>query len=271
MVANQSTFQRDKKRIQKKPALEKKSVTVSIPVRNCVPYVEQAINSATNQDYENLSVIVIDGDSSDGTKELLNSLNRKKLSVIYETNAGSPCEAIKRCLTLPVSDIVIPLMADDYLADNTVVTRFVDAFSKNHADFVYGNVDYISRDNENRVRRRFKCKNFTMSDIRQGLHPCWPSVAFSGNLLQKLQFNEFKFNLACDFDFYLKIFSDESLNTAFLDYRTTFHRLGGASSKNLGAMLRANKEADEAWHLNNIQKPFLYFYRKFISKTGQYL
>ncbi len=62
-------------------------VSVIIPNYNYANYVCEAIDSALNQTYENIEVIVVDDGSTDGSREVLESYG-DKITTIFNDNAG---------------------------------------------------------------------------------------------------------------------------------------------------------------------------------------
>ena len=49
-------------------------VTIIVTVHNAENYIEQCIQSAMHQTYENIEIICVDGGSSDSTPDILKSL-----------------------------------------------------------------------------------------------------------------------------------------------------------------------------------------------------
>lgn len=67
--------------------MKKPLVSVIIPNYNYAKYVGEAIDSALNQTYENLEIIVVDDGSKDNSREILESYG-DKIKVIFQENAG---------------------------------------------------------------------------------------------------------------------------------------------------------------------------------------
>jgi glycosyltransferase len=246
-------------------------VCVSIPVRNGEDFVEEAINSVLSQDYTNFYLNIYEGQSTDNTKELLKKYEKfKNVRIIYSKNLGSPCKAIKRCLELPESDIVIPLMADDFFIHNSVISLFVNEFRNNNADFVYSNCYVVDRYNSSNILRKVKNFIYNIDDLKRGNHPNWSAVAFKKNLIKDLNFNDNDFKFACDFDFYIKILSNSKYKSCYLDNYTSKHRMGGASSKNILTMILANYEAYETWKNNGIKISKLFLLKKPFLKIKEF-
>lgn len=67
-------------------------VSIIILTHNSKNFIKQCLESVTNQDYENFELIVVDNNSTDGTKKLLSEINlEKSISVkiiLNSTNLG---------------------------------------------------------------------------------------------------------------------------------------------------------------------------------------
>ncbi len=84
-------------------------VSVIIPVYNC-QYVDQAIESALNQTYSHLEVIVV----NDGSTNYLNKIEsyRKKIKIIHQPNGGT-ASALNTGIQHSTGDYITWLSADD--------------------------------------------------------------------------------------------------------------------------------------------------------------
>jgi glycosyltransferase involved in cell wall biosynthesis len=63
--------------------MKKPLVSLIIPVHNGGKTLNQCLNSVLNQDYKNYEVIVIDNNSTDNTKEIIESFQKKNKKIIY--------------------------------------------------------------------------------------------------------------------------------------------------------------------------------------------
>jgi glycosyltransferase involved in cell wall biosynthesis len=64
-------------------------VSVIIPTYNCAHYLEQAIESAMNQTYRDVEIIVLDDGSTDNTSEVVRKYGNN-IRYIRQANAGLP-------------------------------------------------------------------------------------------------------------------------------------------------------------------------------------
>ncbi|MEQ9301062.1 MAG: glycosyltransferase [Cyclobacteriaceae bacterium] len=87
---------------------------------NHEPYVEEAIDSAFGQDYQNIEVIAIDDYSTDESWQVLLALSRKypDLRLIQNSANQGNCASFNKGFTQSTGDYIIDLAGDDILAPN---------------------------------------------------------------------------------------------------------------------------------------------------------
>jgi glycosyltransferase involved in cell wall biosynthesis len=98
-------------------------VSIVIPVHNGMPYVKDAVQSALNQDYENIEIIVVDNASQDGTTQWLRTLTDPQLTVIYRDELQSASENWTQAIELASGTYTKLLCADDLLDPEIVSTQ----------------------------------------------------------------------------------------------------------------------------------------------------
>ena len=87
-------------------------VSIIIPVYNSSAYVQDAIRSALEQDYESKEIIVVDDGSTDSTPDILKSF-QDKVIVLTQSNAG-PGSARNRGLKHAMGSYIAFLDSDDF-------------------------------------------------------------------------------------------------------------------------------------------------------------
>ena len=126
-------------------------VSILIPTYNRKDKVVNAINSALNQTYKNIEIIVSDNCSSDGTLEHLNKLYKNINNVkIYgnSTNLGPVINWIN-CINKSSGDFSKLLFSDDTISPNFIEETIKLLKSDSEIGFVYSPVLI-----ENSVRKR---------------------------------------------------------------------------------------------------------------------
>ncbi len=117
-------------------------VSVVIPCLNRAQYLAATIDSVLAQDYDNLECIVIDGGSSDGTVEILESYG-DKISWVSEPDKGH-ADAINKGWQSSRGEILAWLNADDvWVVPNSVSTAVGLMTEHPVIDVAYGDCEAI--------------------------------------------------------------------------------------------------------------------------------
>lgn len=87
-------------------------ISVVVPVFNMVNTIEQTLDSIWQQNYQNLQLIVVDGWSTDGTKEFLDK-NSSKIDILISEKDNGQYHAIQKGMNLVDGEVVSWLNADD--------------------------------------------------------------------------------------------------------------------------------------------------------------
>jgi glycosyltransferase involved in cell wall biosynthesis len=124
-------------------------ITVSY---NCKGTIIDSIKSVLSQTYRDIEYIIIDGDSTDGTKEIIHSFSSHISKYISEPDGGL-YDAINKGIRIATGDIIGILNSDDFFYDETVVEKIALAFKENDTDAVIGDVQFVDKANTSKVVR----------------------------------------------------------------------------------------------------------------------
>ncbi len=115
-------------------------VSIVTPSYNQGEYIEETIQSVLAQTYADIEYIVIDGESTDNSVDIIRKYADKIDYWISEKDKGQ-ADAINKGLRRATGDLVCWINSDDVLYP-TFVETFVKAFEENkNVDFIYGNVE----------------------------------------------------------------------------------------------------------------------------------
>lgn len=120
-------------------------ISIVTPTYNSAAYLEETIHSILNQSYKNFEHIIIDGQSTDNTVDLI-----KKYSHIqwFSEKDNGQSNAINKGFRLATGDILAWQNSDDLYFPDTFET-VVDFFQKNpDVDIVYGYYQLIEAGGE---------------------------------------------------------------------------------------------------------------------------
>jgi glycosyltransferase involved in cell wall biosynthesis len=162
---------------------ENSRVFVVMPSYNQGRFIRQAIDSVLGQGYQPLSLLVMDGGSTDGTLDVLRSY-ADRLSYVSGKDRGQS-DALNRGFARADGDIVCWLNSDDVFLPGTI-PAVVEAFRRHpEAQFVYGKGWDI--DERGRILRDSGVRPFNLWKLihhRNFIHQ--PSCFFRKGLLDKV-------------------------------------------------------------------------------------
>lgn len=95
-------------------------VSIIIPAYNAEKYIEEAIDSALNQTYKNIEVIVVNDGSTDNTQTICESSNPTRRIKIIEKNNGGPASALNAGIRIAKGEWIKWLSADDILEPDAI-------------------------------------------------------------------------------------------------------------------------------------------------------
>jgi len=147
-------------------------ISVITAVYNAKDTVTDAIESKLGQDYHNIELVVIDGASTDGTQELLESYRDRIGVFICEADQGI-YYALNKGIEHATGDVVGFLHADDLFADEHVLSRIAETFAD--ADAVYGDLVYVSKAEPDRVIRYWRSGDYSEHKLKHGWMPPHPT------------------------------------------------------------------------------------------------
>lgn len=121
-------------------------VTIAIPVYNGADYLREAIESAINQTYENIEVIVLDDGSTDGgrTRDIAQSFG-SAIRYIHQENTGV-AGALNHIISVMEGDVFTWLSHDDvYFAQKTQIqVEYYNLIARRDA-IIFSDVHYIDK------------------------------------------------------------------------------------------------------------------------------
>lgn len=222
-------------------------VSAIIPAYNAQDYLKTAINSAFEQSYPNIEIIVVNDGSTDSTGTIADAFASKfpgKVKVVHQENGGL-CAARNSAIRHAKGEFFALLDADDEWLPHHIQSS-VDAFARHPmAALVHSNVELMDRSGkglgtpENKWQGASDANPWLEIFLRRE-HVLCPTAVFKRHSTDDQNYFDAHFNrLGCeDRDLWLRIASNYDL--VYLDNVHARYRLhAGNMSKQSHKMLEA--------------------------------
>lgn len=229
---------------------------------NAVTTIERTFKSVIIQTEKNFEYLVIDGQSNDGTLELIN----KWKPIFEKTGIYFRCisekdnglyDAMNKGAINAKGKWLIYMNADDELADKNVLCHAAESLN-DKIDILYGNSIIIDG---NREEKRI---SLPIETIKKHL-PFIPQSAFIKTSVQKKYlFNE-KYKIAADYDCFLRMYL-QGRNFVKDNYFYSKFYIGGISNQNEWETYKEDINVKHSHHILNKYSPFqlIKYVRKYI-------
>lgn len=216
-------------------------ISIITAVYNRKGSIAQAIESVTNQTYSNIEHVIIDGASTDGTTEIIKQIIKPKDIFLSEPDKGI-YDALNKGLQLSTGEIIGLVHSDDFLANERVLSEVAKAFSDPNVELVYGDLDYVSKENTDRIIRHWKSKPFNVDLLKQGWMPAHPTVFIRRSLYEKMGGYNLKYSIAADYDWCIRYLKTSNIKTIYIPRVLVKMRVGGESNGSTKKFIIRNKE-----------------------------
>ena len=139
-------------------------ISIITVVFNGKKTIKDTINSVLSQTYKNIEYIIIDGNSNDGTIEIIKSYGDKISHFISESDNGI-YDAMNKGIKLSTGDIVGILNSDDFYIDNKVIAKVAKEFNDKKVDSMYADLVYVKPENLDKVVRYYDSSKCSPSNF----------------------------------------------------------------------------------------------------------
>lgn len=213
--------------------------------------VGHTIHSVLNQTYPNIEYIIIDGQSKDRTLNIIGKYKNKISKVISEADKGM-YDALNKGIKIATGEVIGFLHADDFYKDEKVVEKIAGVFKTKNTESVYGDLEYVSAVNPDKIIRHWKAGQFSIKELKKGWMPPHPTYFVKKEVYNKLGGFNLNYKIAADYDLMLRFLGKHKISTSYLPEVLVKMRWGGTSNRNLKNIIQKSKEDYIALKENNL-------------------
>lgn len=246
-----------------------KKISVITVCYNSASTIEATMKSVFSQDYKNVEYIIIDGGSTDDTLKIIEPFKTRLAVLLSEKDEGIYF-AINKGISFATGDVIAILHADDFYTDPHVLSSVMQAFQAQHVDTAYGDLQYVHRDQPDKVIRNWRAGTYKPALFLKGWMPPHPAFFASRECYTKYGMFNTSLRSSADYELMLRFLYKHKCSTIYIPQVLVKMRMGGQSNQSLMNRIRANQEDRKAWKLNGLDPHLLTLIRKPLSKLKQF-
>lgn len=213
--------------------------------------ISDSLKSLRRQTFSNYQHIIQDGASTDGTLDIINNLSDSRTRLVSETDTGI-YDALNRGIKRASGDIIGLMHSDDFFASDTVLEKVAAAFSDTSTDGVYGDLQYVSASNPERIIRHWRAGKYTSKRLKYGWMPPHPTLYLRREVFENWGCYDTSYQIAADYDAMLRWLVRGKITLAYIPEVLVKMRVGGESNKSLGRIIRKSREDYRAIRSNGV-------------------
>lgn len=244
-------------------------VSIITATYNSEDTIKDTILSVQNQSLENVEHVIVDGGSTDATVDIIKKLSYKGLRYVSEKDDGI-YDALNKGVGMATGDVIGVIGSDDFYTNDAVLMNVARAFEKKDTDSLFGDIQYVNRDDTKKVTRYWEAGEYERSNFLKGWMPPHLSFFLKKNIYMKYGLYRPEFKFSGDYELMLRVLYKHNITSQYLPGIMITMRNGGTSTKNLKNRLKANKEDRLAWQVNDLEPKFYTLVLKPLLKTHQF-
>lgn len=246
--------------------MNKPLVSIITVCYNSASTIEDTILSVKEQSYKNIQYIIIDGESTDSSADIIKRHSAAVTHFLSQKDTGI-YQAMNRGLALAKGEYTLYLNADDVLVNNTIIEKLITSAKEHGTSAICAGVNIYKGQ---KLKRTYSSTHFKKWMFRFGHQPPHPGFLCQTTLLKSAGgFNE-SYKIAGDFDLLLKCFIQDTFTWKAIPLTSVNMQSGGASDGGLKQKKLMNAEILESLKSNRVYSNFIMVWSKYLLKIFQF-
>lgn len=230
--------------------------------------LEETIKSVTSQTFKDFEFIIIDANSNDGSKDLLESYSSQIDYWVSEPDNGI-YNAMNKGICKATGEYLIFMNSGDRFSSPEILEKIIPQF--NGADIIYGNAYY---ELENRKKYEYKIPSKITIGTLLKEPICHQSAFFKKGLFTKYGMYDESNKIASDWTYMMDLFIHHNLSQKYInEFISIFEKTGISTVSNSSGVSEQTKYIDEnvSLEVQNMAKYFEEYALFYNSKPGRIL
>lgn len=201
-----------KANFNKKSLMNIVKLTIIIPAYNSEKTISETLKSVVEQDVNEIECLIIDGNSTDRTINIVKDYVNKYSFIKYisETDKGI-YDAMNKGIALANGSYLYFMGSDDVFYNKDILQNLFSLECFNITDFIYGNVLFKYNKMEVGEEKAY------LKLIKSQENICHQSIFYSRRVFEKLGKYDLKYPIYSDFNMNIRCFRDATISKKYID------------------------------------------------------
>lgn len=254
-------------------------VSLLVTTYNARDNLAVTLRNIEAQDYPDIEVLIVDGQSEDGTvdmirefaerhaNEVTTGLSDDSSSISVRWISEPDCglyDAMNKAWAMCTGDIVA--VCNDKICTPDAVSKLVRAIEQGGADCIGAHADLVYVDGERVVRTW----HMGEGKLAQGWMPGHPTLFLKREVYERYGIYDISFRCAADYEFMVRFLKDEKNRLAYVPEVLIAMFYGGTSNAGLRNYWVSFKEGYRALRKNDVPHPLLITVKRTIRVLRQF-
>lgn len=234
--------------------------------------LRDTIDSVLRQSYQDIEYIIVDGNSKDGTVDIIKEYEPKfhgNFHWISEPDNGL-YEAMNKGIRMATGDVIGILNSDDFYHNKNSVTIVAEALVKYKTDSVFADIRFVDPLDTNKTVRYYSSKRFSTKCFRIGYMPAHPTFFTYRKFFEEFGCYETDYAIAADYELLVRFLHVHKLTFKYLPFDMIKMRKGGKSTASIRHKLKFDSEIVRACKSNGIYTNSLIVLLRGFIKISEY-
>lgn len=212
--------------------------SIIIPTFNSSEDIAKCLRSVLCQTFDDFEILVMDGNSTDITAEVIKQFNDKRINFFSELDCGI-YDAMNKGIMKSSASWLYFLGSDDILIDSFVLSDVHSQISENNIDVLYGKVRLKYSD--------FEYNGLFTYDKMLENNICHQAIFYNIAVFRRFGLYDLKYKVLADYYFNIKWFFSKKITSIYYDRLIAVYNEKGFSSVNKDNVFRSNFSKTMFW------------------------
>lgn len=247
-------------------------ITVITVSYNSAATIADTLRSVATQTHPDVEHFVIDGQSIDGTVQVIEAHRHRNLVLSSEPDKGI-YDAMNKGSALACGEIIGFLNADDFYAHDQVLASVAKFFEDDPTlDACYSDLMYVDQFDTSRTVRYWQSNGFVSGAFSRGWCPPHPTFFVRRSIYKQFGGFDFSYRIAADVELMMRFLEVHKIRVKHVPDVWVKMRMGGTTNKSLQNVWVQNQEILRALKSHSLPaNPLKFFANKLWSRGKQFV